>query len=239
MRQTLRKYIESVKSRDPAARSFLEVALLYPGVHAVAFHRVAHWLWTHKLYFLGRAVSQFSRFLTGVEIHPGAKIGKGFFADHGMGVVIGETAEIGDNVTIYHGVTLGGVDPANGKGGKRHPTLLDGVIVGAGAQILGPITVGARSRIGANSVVTKEVPEGATVVGIPGRIALIDGKEAAKPFMAYGTPCDQIDPELNRIAALKCEMERLKARLETIEHDVEMVSEEEEETADRWSGHGI
>lgn len=235
----MKDHLDSVIARDPAARGRLEVALLYQGVHALALHRLANWFWRRGFKFIGRAISQTSRFLTGIEIHPGATIGKRFFIDHGMGVVVGETAEIGDDVTLYHGVTLGGVDPASGKSGKRHPTLEDGVIVGAGAQILGPITVSKRARVGANSVVTKPVPEGATVVGIPGRVILIDGKDAAKPFMAYGTPCDQIDPEMNRIAALKCEVERLKARLEHVENDVEAFAHDEEETADRWAGHGI
>ncbi|MFZ5608305.1 MAG: serine O-acetyltransferase [Pseudomonadota bacterium] len=239
MLKAMKQHLDSVIARDPAARGRWEVAALYQGVHALALHRLASRLWRHGFYFLGRWVSQFNRFLTGIEIHPGARIGKRFFIDHGMGVVIGETAEIGDDVTLYHGVTLGGVDPANGRDGKRHPSLGDGVIVGAGAQILGPITIGRRARIGANSVVTKDVPDGATVVGIPGRIVLVDGKTYAKPFVAYGTPCDQIDPETNRVAALKCEVERLKTRLESLEGAVDSVCEDEAETASRWSGSGI
>ncbi len=164
---TLRRDIQAVFDRDPAARSTLEVLLTYPGLHALWLHRLAHWLWQHNLKLLGRLVSQTSRFLTGIEIHPGARIGPGFFIDHGMGVVIGETAEIGANVTLYHGVTLGGV---SWQKGKRHPTLGDSVVVGAGAKILGPITVGDHTRIGANSVVVKDTPPESVVVGVPGRV---------------------------------------------------------------------
>ena len=163
----LREEIDGTMRRDPAARSRLEVALLYPSVHAVLLHRVANALWRRNWKFLGRAVSQFARAITGIEIHPGATIGQRFFIDHGMGVVIGETAEIGDDVMLYHGVTLGGTSL---KQGKRHPTLEDGVIVGAGAKILGAITVFDNARVGANSVVVKDVPEGRTIVGIPGRL---------------------------------------------------------------------
>jgi len=214
----LGRYLDSVIARDPAARSRWEVIVLYQGVHALALHRVASRLWRMGLKFLGRGVSQFNRFLTGIEIHPAARIGRNFFIDHGMGVVVGETAEIGDDVTLYHGVTLGGVDPSSGENGKRHPTLQDGVIVGAGAQILGPVTVGRRARVGANAVVTRDVPEGATVVGIPARIALIDGEAYAKPFVAYGTPCEEIyDPEKQKVELLRCELDRVRQRLEELE----------------------
>jgi serine O-acetyltransferase len=169
---TLRHDIQAVFDRDPAARSTLEVLLAYPGLHAIWLHRLAHWLWLHDLKLLGRLVSQTSRFLTGIEIHPGAHIGPGFFIDHGMGVVIGETAVIGANVTVYHGVTLGGV---SWQKGKRHPTLGDSVVVGAGAKILGPISVGDHSRIGANSVVVKDAPPESVVVGVPGRMRHRDG----------------------------------------------------------------
>lgn len=168
MFKTLREDVEAVFQRDPAARSRLEVILCYPGLHALVFHRLAHWLWRRDWKLIGRFVSQIGRFLTGIEIHPGAVIGRRFFIDHGMGVVIGETAEIGDDVTLYQGVTLGGVslDP-----GKRHPTLGAGVVVGAGAAVLGPFTVGEGARIGSNAVVVREVPPGVTVVGIPARPA--------------------------------------------------------------------
>ncbi len=164
---TLRRDIQAVLERDPAARNALEILLCYPGLHAVWGHRLAHWLWTHRLKLLARWVSQLVRGLTGIEIHPGAQIGPGFFIDHGMGVVIGETAEIGPNVTLYHGVTLGGTSLSKG---KRHPTLEEGVVVGAGAKILGNILIGANSRIGANAVVVKPVPPNSVVVGVPGQV---------------------------------------------------------------------
>ncbi|MDD5369247.1 MAG: serine O-acetyltransferase, partial [Anaerolineaceae bacterium] len=167
--ETLRKDIEAIFDRDPAARNTLEVILNYPGLHALWGYRLAHWLWMHKLKLIGRITSQLVRFLTGIEIHPGAQIGSGFFIDHGMGVVIGETAEIGRDVTLYHGVTLGGTTLAKG---KRHPTLEDCVVVGAGAKILGAITVGTGSRIGANAVVVRSVPPNSVVVGVPGQVVV-------------------------------------------------------------------
>ncbi|MBI5116488.1 serine O-acetyltransferase [Candidatus Poribacteria bacterium] len=167
MFETLKKDIQVVFERDPAARSTLEILFCYPGFHAIRFHRVAHWLWERRMRFLGRLVSHISRFLTGIEIHPGAKIGSGLFIDHGMGVVIGETSEVGENVTLYHGVTLGGT---SWKKEKRHPTVGSNVIVGAGAAVLGPITVGDNARIGSGSVVVEDVPPNTTVVGIPGKV---------------------------------------------------------------------
>ncbi len=172
MIEQMRRDIAAVFERDPAARSTIEVVLLYPGLHALWLHRLAHWLWVRGWYFLGRAVSQTARFLTGIEIHPGATIGAGFFIDHGMGVVVGETAEIGNNVTLYHGVTLGGV---SWRKEKRHPTIGDHVVIGAGAKVLGPIVIGAHSRVGANSVVVKDVPPHSVVVGVPGRVRLRQG----------------------------------------------------------------
>lgn len=165
--KTMYEDIKTVMDRDPAARNFLEVFFCYSGYHALVMHRVSHWFWTHHLRFIARFNAMIARFITGVEIHPAAKIGRRFFIDHGMGVVIGETAEIGDDVTIYHGVTLGGVSL---KKEKRHPTIGNNVIIGAGAKVLGPFKVGDRVRIGANSVVLHEVPDDATVVGVPGRI---------------------------------------------------------------------
>lgn len=167
MLKTFHGDIKSIYERDPAARTTLEVILCYPGLQAVWGYRISHWLWRHGLKLLGRWSSQITRWFTGIEIHPGATIGSGFFIDHGMGVVIGETTEIGADVTLYHGVTLGGVSLNKG---KRHPTLEDGVVVGAGAKILGAITIGAGSRIGANSVVVKSVPPNSVVVGIPGQV---------------------------------------------------------------------
>src|SRR5690554_5857929 len=160
---------KAIAKRDPAGKSTAQVFFLYSGFHAIFYHRIAHWLYNHRFLFLARAVSQFSRFLSGIEIHPGAKIGSGLFIDHGMGVVIGETAEIGNDCTIYHGVTLGGT---SWEKGKRHPTLEDNVVVGAGAKILGPIRIGAGSRIGSNAVVVKDVPPGVTMVGVPARQAV-------------------------------------------------------------------
>ncbi|MDF0545779.1 serine acetyltransferase [Sphingobium sp. H39-3-25] len=212
MFSTLIGYLESIKSRDPAPRSRAEI-LLYPGVWAVALHRVAHGLYRRRLYFLARAVNHFARFLTGNDIHPGAKIGRRLFIDHGFSV-IGETAEIGDDVTIYQNVTLGGTDPANGIAGKRHPTIGNGVIIGSGAQVLGPINVGPRARIGANAVVTKEVPEGATMVGIPARPMLVDVTAYQREFVPYGTPCSEgLDPATQKLELLQCEMERLQKQL--------------------------
>jgi serine O-acetyltransferase len=164
---SIKRDIDSVLERDPAARSRLEVFLVYSGLHAIWIHRITHWMWVNDVRFLARWLSQFGRWVTGVEIHPGAKLGDGFFIDHGMGVVIGETAEIGADVTIYHGVTLGGTSLAKG---KRHPTIGDRVVIGAGAKILGAIEVGADSRIGANAVVVKSVPTNSVVVGVPGQI---------------------------------------------------------------------
>ena len=215
----LTAYLDSIKARDPAPRSRWEV-MLYPGVWALGFHRIAHWLFEAKLYFLARFVNHFSRLLTAIDIHPGATIGKNFFIDHGF-TVIGETAEIGDNVTIYQCVTLGGTNPTNGVGGKRHPTLEDNVIVGSGAQIIGPITVGERGRVGANAVVMEDVPAGATMVGLKARSTLVPAEEWVKDFIPYGTPCE--DSEGNRVdcvaklegelAALKAELASLKAVL--------------------------
>ncbi|MES2492672.1 MAG: serine O-acetyltransferase EpsC [Pseudomonadota bacterium] len=185
----LTDYLDSIEARDPAPRSRWEV-LLYPGLWAVGFHRIAHWLFEGRLYFLARVVNHVSRFLTAIDIHPGATIGKYLFIDHGF-TVIGETAEIGDNVTIYQCVTLGGTNPANGIPGKRHPTLQDNVIVGSGAQILGPITIGARARVGANAVVTEDVPEGATMVGTKARSTLVAAETWQRDFMPYGTPCKE------------------------------------------------
>lgn len=205
-------YLDSIKARDPAPRSRWEI-LLYPGLWAVAMHRVAHWLYEADLFFLARLVNHFARLLTGIDIHPGARIGRHLFIDHGF-TVIGETAEIGHGVTIYQCVTLGGTDPANGVPGKRHPTLADGVIVGSGAQILGPITIGERARIGANAVVTKDVVPGAVMVGIPARTTLVDARDYAREFVPYGTPCSEMfDPQTQKLELLQCQLADLQKRI--------------------------
>ena len=208
-------YLDSVKARDPAPRSRWEV-LLYPGVWALGLHRAAHWLFEAELYFLARLVNHFSRFLTAIDIHPGAKIGRHFFIDHGF-TVIGETAEIGDNVTIYQCVTLGGTNPTDGVAGKRHPTLEDEVIIGSGAQIIGPITVGKRARVGANAVVTDDVPEGATMVGLKARSTLVPAETWLKEFIPYGTPCDEpCEPDARRIDELEARLAQLSDELASL-----------------------
>jgi serine O-acetyltransferase len=205
-------YLDSVKSRDPAARSRWEV-LIYPGVWALGFHRIAHWLYGGRLFFLARLVNHLSRMLTAIDIHPGAVIGRNFFIDHGF-TVIGETAEIGDDVTIYQNVTLGGTNPTTGIGGKRHPTLRSGVVVGSGAQVLGPIDVGEGAKIGANSVVTRDVAPGATMVGIPAKPVPIDTVHYSPGFVPYGTPCgEDVDPGRARLGELEDEVRKLRKEL--------------------------
>jgi serine O-acetyltransferase len=192
----MNEYLDSIIKRDPAAKSKLSLILSYPGVKAVLFHQIAHFFSAAKFDLIARVISQFSRFLTGIEIHPAAKIGKNFFIDHGMGVVIGETSEIGDNVTIYHMVTLGGISPSinsdNQRQVKRHPTLKDNVVIGSGAQVLGPLTVGENAKIGANAVVTKDVPANAVMVGIPAKNVNKDGSKTDTSFKPYGVEVDDI-----------------------------------------------
>jgi len=215
MFRRLKAYLDSIHARDPAPRSRAEI-LLYPGVWAVFYHRIAHRLYKGRWFFLARAVNHWSRWMTAIDIHPGATIGRNFFIDHGF-VVIGETAEIGDDVTIYQCVTLGGTSPDNGVAGKRHPTLLNGVIIGSGAQVLGPVTVGERSRIGANAVVTRDVPEGAVMVGIPARSTLVEAATWQKDFVPYGTPCSELfDPATQKLEIMRCEMETLRKRLDAM-----------------------
>jgi serine O-acetyltransferase len=219
MFENLTDYLDSIRARDPAPHSRWEI-LTYPGVLALGFHRAAHWLYDAKLYFLARVINHFSRFLTAIDIHPGAEIGRNFFIDHGF-TVIGETVRIGDNVTIYQNVTLGGTNPTNGVGGKRHPTIGDNVIIGSGAQVIGPITVGARARIGANAVVTDDVPEGATMIGLKARSTLVPAEEWIKDFIPYGTPCDEpcapsrdcVEKLETELAALKAEIAELRAAM--------------------------
>jgi serine O-acetyltransferase len=220
MFERMREDIQSVFHRDPAARNAFEVVTCYPGLHAVWLHRAAHALWLSGWKWLARVVSNFGRWLTGIEIHPGAKIGRRFFIDHGMGIVIGETAEIGNDVTLYQGVTLGGT---SWNKGKRHPTLEDGVVVGAGAKVLGPFTVGAGAKIGSNAVVTKAVPAGATAVGIPGRVIVkaddeLEAKRQAIAeklgFDAYGVSQDMPDPVARAIGQLLDHLHAVDSRLE-------------------------
>jgi len=225
MFQRLREDIRIVFDRDPAARTTLEVMLAYPGLHAIWIHRMAHGLWRWKLKLLARLMSQLARWLTGIEIHPGARIGRRFFIDHGMGVVIGETAEIGDDCTLYHGVTLGGTTWLKG---KRHPTLGNNVVVGAGAKILGPIMIGENARVGSNSVVVKDVPDGATVVGIPGRVVTPRDESGSQRrramaekigFDAYGQHHGQLpDPVTQALDRILEHLHGVDDRLENLEH---------------------
>lgn len=214
--KTLREDIQTVFAKDPAARSVWEVIFCYPGLHALWLHRIAHFLWRHRLFFLARLLSHINRALTGIEIHPGARIGRRFFIDHGMGVVIGETAEIGDDVLIYQGVVLGGTSLEKK---KRHPTVEDNVVIGAGAILLGPITIGRGALIGAGSVVIKSVPPEATVVGVPGRVI----KEGKRPIAAleHGK---LPDPVAEAIRAIWDRQERLEDRLHCIENTMGLTS---------------
>jgi serine O-acetyltransferase len=209
MFQRIRNDIKVIFERDPAARSVVEILFCYPGFHAMRFHQAAHWLWTHNFRLSARFLSHISRGLTGIEIHPGATIDEGFFIDHGMGVVIGETSEIGKNVTMYHGVTLGGT---SWKKGKRHPTIEENVIIGAGAAILGPIRVGQNSKIGSGSVVNRDVPPHSTVVGIPGRIVYREGNVYNDPTGVAGTP----DPEGKAIKCLTDQVMAMEQRLDEL-----------------------
>lgn len=212
MAEHIRSDIESVKRRDPAARSTLEILLTYSGLHAVLMYRAAHWFYDKKLFTVARCISQFARFLTGIEIHPGAKIGKGFFIDHGSGVVIGETTEIGDNCLIYQGVTLGGTGKDKG---KRHPTLGNNVMVGAGARVLGPIKVGDNSKIAAGAVVLNDVPPNCTAVGVPARIAKRNGKK-----VNVNCDLDQIhipDPVSQELCSHLMRIEKLEKQMNKLE----------------------
>lgn len=206
MFKVLKEDIDIILEQDPAARGYFEVVLTYAGLHAIWAHRLAHFFYKSKLFFVARVISQISRFFTGIEIHPGAKIGRRFFIDHGMGIVIGETCEIGDNVTIFQGVTLGGTGKEKG---KRHPTIEDNVLIATGAKVLGSITVGENSKIGAGSVVLKEVPANSTVVGIPGKVVIQDGVRLQQKFNHNELP----DPTGNRLNHLEKELASLKEEL--------------------------
>ncbi|MEW4329267.1 serine O-acetyltransferase [Rossellomorea marisflavi] len=207
MFKTFKEDIDVVFDQDPAARNYFEVVLTYSGLHAIWAHRVAHAFFKRRFFFLARVISQISRFFTGVEIHPGAKIGRRFFIDHGMGVVIGETCEIGDNVTLFQGVTLGGTGKEKG---KRHPTIRDNALIATGAKVLGSIVVGENSKVGAGSVVLKDVPPNSTVVGIPGKVVIQDGVKIQKDL----NHCDLPDPINDRIKQLQSEIEELKSLLQ-------------------------
>ena len=236
----LREDIRSVFGRDPAARSAWEVLTCYPGIHAILFHRCSHCLWTRRLFWLGRVVSHLGRFFTGIEIHPGAVIGRRFFIDHGMGVVIGETAVIGDDVTLYHGVTLGGTSWVKG---RRHPTIGDGVVIGAGAQILGPVTVGAGAKVGSNAVVVRDVPGGSTAVGNPARV--IDSEQEKKRevkagqmgFSAYALEGAPDDPLARAIHGLLDHAVETDRRIDSLLNRLELdraSMEDELATADKF-----
>jgi len=247
-----REDIAACMARDPAARSKLEVILAYPGFHAVVWYRMSNFLWKRKLFLAGRIISHLGRMLTGIEIHPGAKIGEGFFIDHGTGVVIGETAEIGNNVTLYHDVTLGGISPSENSHSqrqqKRHPTIGNEVIVGSGAQILGPINIGDGARIGANSVVLVDVATGTTVVGIPAKVARArnnDDDNSHAPFAAYGTQADIPDPVqrvidalLDKVQGLSMQVEELERRLGDTEKNEWSICPTYDEDEDEADGNG-
>ena len=229
MLSTLKEDIQVVFDRDPAARSSLETVLACPGLHAILLHRLNNWLWRHGLHLLARLTAHLSRFVTGVEIHPGATIGRRFFIDHGMGIVIGETAEIGDDCSIYHGVTLGGT---TWNKGKRHPTLENDVVIGAGAKVLGPITLHSGARVGSNAVVVKDVPAGATVVGIPGHVVArrdnaeedLEAQRAAMArkigFDAYGASKDMPDPIQNALDTMLDHMHKMDAEVEKLKQEL-------------------
>ena len=225
MFKRLREDIASFMARDPAARSGLEIMLCYPGFHALVVYRLSNWLWKLNLRLLARFISYLGRIVTAIEIHPAAQIGRRFFIDHGTGVVVGETSIIGDDVTLYHSVTLGGIAPSVDSdkqvGQKRHPTIEDGAIIGSGAAVLGPITIGKEARVGANSVVTKDVPASVTAVGIPARVIMPRNKVKAREFQPYGTPADSPDPMQQTIESLRGQVSQLMERVEELEQQME------------------
>jgi len=229
--ETMRQDIEAVRDRDPAARSTVEIVLAYPGLHALWLHRAAHWMWQRKVPVMPRLLSHANRFITGIEIHPGARFGKGVFIDHGMGVVIGETSEIGDYVTLYQGVTLGGTGKEKG---KRHPTVGRNVVIAAGAKVLGPITVGDDSKVGAGAVVVKDVPPRCTVVGIPGRVVVQEGEPVVDlhhelipdPVMDHIEVIDGLIKKLeDRLVSTQLELEIAEDKLKRAEDELHRVEE--------------
>jgi serine O-acetyltransferase len=216
--------VDSYLDRDPAARSRIEVILCYPGYHAILLYRFSSLAWRKNLFLIGRIISNLGRFITGIEIHPGARIGRRFFIDHGMGVVVGETSEVGNDVTLYQGVTLGGTSLEKG---KRHPTVGDGVIIGSGAQVLGPLNVGDGARIGANAVVLQDVPQGITVVGIPAKIVMGRDKSLEDEFCAYGTPIEGLpDPVARSFESLRHQLNILGQRVVELETKLSNCSDE-------------
>lgn len=218
MFEGVKSEIRAVMGRDPAAKSVLEVILCYPGFHALLFHRVAHWFYLRRRFIVARVISQFARWMTGIEIHPGARIGKGLFIDHGMSVVIGETTEIGDNVTIYQGATLGGTGKEKG---KRHPTIGNNVVISAGAKVLGSFTVGDYAKIGAGAVVLRAVPPGATVVGVPGRVVMQNGRRVAGEIdLDHG---NLPDPEANMFECLLRNIKQLEEKTERLEQELALL----------------
>ena len=233
--QLAREDISSVLNRDPAARNVFEVITTYPGIHAVIFHRLSHKMWNLNFNWLARVFSNLARWYTGIEIHPGATIGRRFFIDHGMGVVIGETAEIGDDCTLYHGVTLGGI---SWNKGKRHPTLEQGVVIGAGAKVLGPITIGKNAKIGSNAVVVKDVPENATAVGIPARILEEEKAKAAAhiaKFSAYAVGGDDDDPLAKALQGLLQHVTKQDAELQSLKTQLAQMAENDNQVAEAFA----
>lgn len=214
----MKEDMDVVFEQDPAARTYVEVMLTYSGLHAVWSHRVAHWFYNKRLLFIARVISQISRFITGIEIHPGAKIGQRLFIDHGMGVVIGETCEIGNNVTIFQGVTLGGTGKEKG---KRHPTLKDNALIATGAKVLGAITIGENSKVGGGSVVLKDVPDNSTVVGVPGQVVIQDGKRVGRDLDHHKLP----DPVFDKCAQLQTQIDELKAEMASMKEEKRRVLE--------------
>ena len=224
MFKTLNEDVQAFMKRDPAARSGLEIVLCYPGYHALVFYRMTHWMWNAGWRLPARFLAHIAKILTAIEIHPGATIGRRFVIDHGTGVVIGETSDIGDDVTIYQGVTLGGIAPSIDSdsqiGQKRHPTLCNGAIIGSGAAVLGPITIGEEAKVGANSVVTKSVEACMTAVGIPARVIMPKDKSKSKDFVAYGTAADGPDPVVQTIDELRRQVTALVGRVEELEGEL-------------------
>jgi len=225
MFKRLREDIAVVFDQDPAARHWLEIVLTYSGIHAIWAHRIAHWFYKKRFFFIARTISQISRFFTGIEIHPGAKIGRRFFIDHGMGVVIGETCEIGDDVTIYQGVTLGGTGKEKG---KRHPTVKNNVLIASGAKVLGSITIGENSKIGAGSVVLNDVPPNSTVVGIPGKVVRQNGMKVPRDLNHRDLP----DPVEEKYQAMEAEIQELKAEINELKRTINLLKDGEQRDAE-------